>query len=533
MRSVGKGGHRKTRAEWLVAAGIVIEKAEEFGRCVETQEHSAAEILRGDKWFPVRDGGPVDGPVGLCYNASRIAGKEPMNPFLIRSVVYPIYRRLKGDHVLAHLGEMRRVQVWEPERIRKFQWDKVKRLLKYSHRHVPYYREMFNRVGASPEDLKTWDDLRGLPILRKKNIRENTDAMISEIYPRNRLHPNSTGGSTGEFLHFYVDRNASEARRANNARMNEWIDIRIGDKMAMLWGTAFDVRRSNRMIKGLRNWFSNTLSLSAYTMGAERVDEYITRLKRFKPDLMIGYPSALTHFSESMARRVNGIRPRAVLVSGETLYEWQRGVIEEAFSAPVYNHYGCREFGALARECKIRNGLHIACERALVEEELVTDPESGEQVTELLITDLDNFGMPLIRYAIEDIGSVTWERCECGLGLPRLRSAVGRIFDVVRAPNGNFLGGTFWTILLRKVKGIERFQVIQDRLDHITIAVIPTEEFSGETRRYVEEKVAEACGPDMHVGFDFRERLEATPMGKHRFVISKIGLRRAGEEGRP
>jgi phenylacetate-CoA ligase len=460
-----------------------------------------------------------------------------MNRFLIRKVLFPAYRALKRDRVLAYLAEMRRVEVMEPGEIRTFQWKKLRKLLEYASTHVPYYREMFRQLGATPGDFKCEEDLRRLPVLRKQDIRENSDAMISEIYPRGGMDRDSTGGSTGENLYFFVGREATQARRANNIRMNEWIDIELGDKMALLWGTAFDMEKSRKMVNALKSWLSNTLLLSAYRMDEDSVESYVERLKRFKPDLMVGYPSALTHFSSSMlAAGGNGIKPRAVLLSGETLYEYQREIIERAFGAKAYNHYGCREFGAIARECRLRKGMHITCERILLEEVPVAGSAGGEKVTELLVTDLDSFAMPFIRYAIEDMGTITWDRCDCGLGLPRLETAVGRTFDVVRAPNGNFLGGTFWTILLRKKKGIERWQVIQEKIDQITIAFIPTDEFSDDTRSYIIDKVREACGEEMRVRFELKPSLESTPTGKHRFVISKIGLRDEGapqETGQP
>jgi len=449
-----------------------------------------------------------------------------VNRFIVREILYPLYRRLKRDRLLTYLEEMRNVQRFGPDEIRQFQWQKLKNLLEYAAAYVPYYRRLFKDLGAQPGDFKSFEDFKSFPILRKCDIKANKEDLVSEVYPRRQLEKDSTGGSTGENLHFYVDQSSSQARRANNVRMNEWIGIRIGDRTAMLWGTRFDVERSKRIKGAIRNWISNTLLLSAYRMDASTVEDYVARLSRFRPDLMIGYPSALSHFAREMLRRsLTHVRPRAVLVSGETLYEWQREIIEEAFQAKVYNHYGCREFGALARECRARHGLHLAAERAIFEVEHVADSATGESVSELLITDLDNYGMPFIRYAIEDVGTITWERCQCGLGLPRLESTIGRTFDVVRAPNGNYLGGTFWTILLRKVKGIDRFQVIQEDLDRITIAFIPTGEFSDEARRYVLDKIREACGPDMKVCFELKPDLELTPTAKHRFVISRIGIR--------
>ena len=453
-----------------------------------------------------------------------------MNKYLIRKVLFPAYRAVKRDGVLDRLAEMHRVEKLDPDEIRRFQWEKLKALLEYSARHVPYYRDVFKRLGAEPGDIKTRKDLESLPVLRKDDIRANSDALISEIYPRSGLDPDSTGGSTGKNLYFHVCRESDEARRANNIRQNRWIDIEIGDKTALLWGTAFDLERAKKITNAIKYHFSNTLLLSAYRMDEDSLGDYVKRLRRFKPDMMVGYPSALSHFAASLIEAgETGIRPRAVLLSGETLYDHQREVMEKAFQAKVYNHYGCREFGAIARECKQRNGLHIAAERVLLEVNPVTDTAAGERVSELLVTDLDSFGMPFIRYAIEDMGSITWDKCPCGLGLPRLETAIGRTFDVVRAPNGNFLGGTFWTILLRKKQGIERWQVIQEKLDELTIAFIPTEDFSDEIRQYVIGKVREACGDEMKVRFELKPSLDSTPTGKHRFVISKIGLRAEAE----
>jgi phenylacetate-CoA ligase len=447
-----------------------------------------------------------------------------MNRFLTRKLIFPLYRALKRDGLSDYLTEMHRVEMTDPEEIRGFQWNKMIRLLKHASAHVPYYRELFKKLGASPEDFKTEQDLQSLPVLRKEDIRRNLDALVSEVHPRSDIDRDSTGGSTAENLYFFVGKEVRPARRANNLRMNEWIDIDVGDRTAYLWGTPFDMSESKKLIKVLRGRLWNDLTLSAYRMDEDTVMSYLDKLRKFKPDLMVGYPSALTYFSDSMLKTgVKGIRPKAVLLSGETLYDHQREIIEEAFQARAYNHYGCREFGGMARECRLRNGLHIACERVLLEALPVSGTSEAGEATELVITDLDAFAMPFIRYAIEDMGTITWERCGCGLGLPRLETTIGRTFDVVRAPNGNALGGTFWTILLRKKKGIERWQVVQEKPDEITIALIPTDEFSEDTRGYILEKVAEACGEKMRVRFEPRTSLDTTPTGKHRFVISKIG----------
>jgi len=449
-----------------------------------------------------------------------------LNPTLVRKVIYPAYRALKRDGVLRSGTEMRRIASLEPEEIQQYQLQKMQRLLAYATRHVPYYRRVFKDLDVRVEDFKQLGDLLRLPVLRKQDIRENLRDLVSEVYPKRHLRYDRTSGATGESLYFYYDRASSEARRANYVEMNRCIGIDIGDRIAYLWGRQFDVPRSKRLLNSLRATISNNLMLSMYAMDPKSLERYTEVLAKFKPHAIVGYPSALAHFAQAVAASSKqAFQPSAIVVSGEMLYDWQRETIEKAFGAKVYNHYGCCEFGAVARECRARNGLHVASDRILIEVVPVERSATGEEISELVVTDLDNYGMPFIRYAIEDMGAITWDGCECGLRLPRLHNAIGRTFDVIRAPNHNFLGGTFWTILLKTAKGVERFQVIQEKIDSITIAVVPTPEFSDESRAYISAKVREACGPEMEVHFDLRQSLEPAGGGKHRFVISRIGLK--------
>jgi phenylacetate-CoA ligase len=433
-----------------------------------------------------------------------------MNPFLIRKLIYPAYRAIKRDNVLGYLKEMRGVQLTEPEAIREFQWAKMKSLLEHAAARVPYYRRVFKNMGAEPGDFKTLDDLRSFPILRKSDVRENLEDLIAEGYPRAHLIHDETGGSTGQNLFFYIDRSASEAKRANAMRMDEWLDLRVGDRCAYLWGVRFRVTGLDRVKARVKNWFTNTIVLSAYRMDPDNVRRYLERLRRFKPAALIGYPSALAHLSQTVRDAgLEAFRPGLIMVSGETAYDWQRDIIEETFGAKVYNHYGSCEFGAMARECRRRDGLHIACERILMETSPIARSAGSDEIKELIITDLDDRGMPFIRYAIEDHGDIDWEPCGCGLGLPRL--------------NGNFLGGTFWGHLLKE--GVVKFQVIQDRLDHVKITVVPEGEFGEGNREYVLERVRAACGPEMKVEFEMALDIASTRTGKHRYIISNLARR--------
>ena len=138
-----------------------------------------------------------------------------MHPALVRRILYPAYRALRHDRVLAYLEEMRRIQVAEPEDIRRFRWEKLRTLLDYAARNVPYYRDLFKRMGVAPEAIRTETDFAALPLLRKRDILRDPEAFVSEVYPRSRLSRDSTGGSTGENLFFSVGREARQAASAN------------------------------------------------------------------------------------------------------------------------------------------------------------------------------------------------------------------------------------------------------------------------------------------------------------------------------
>ena len=444
-----------------------------------------------------------------------------MNPFLIRKLIYPAYRALKRDNVLRYRDEMRRVQVFEPSEIREYQWRKLRPLLEHAATRVPYYRKVFRQLGAQPGDFKSLEDISALPVLRKGDIRANVEDLIAEDYPRRHLSYDETGGSTGQNLAFYIDRESSRARLGNNIRMNEWVGIDIGDRWAVLWGVRFRVTRRERMLRALKNWFTNYIVLSTYKMDVDSVRGYLERLRRFKPRVIIAYPSALAHISQ--VARQQGLEPYSpgvIIVSGETLFEWQRHMIEQAFGATVINHYGSCEFGAVARECSHRKGLHVASDRVLLETLPIANAVAGEDAGEIVMTDLDNYGMPFIRYAIEDYGHVEEGHCACGLNLPRLSSMVGRAYDVIRAPNGNYLGGTFWGHILKA--NVEKFQIVQEEIDRVSIAVVPDGEFGDDNKSYVLERVREACGDRMRVEFDIRPEIEPTRSGKHRYVISRL-----------
>jgi phenylacetate-CoA ligase len=345
----------------------------------------------------------------------------PLFPHLVRNVIFPIYRGLRGDRLLPMLEELERNQWLTRAEIEEIQWRKVENLLGQAATHVPYYRKLLHDAGVKIEDIQNPNDFRDIPFLTKEIIHREGRRLVTTD-PFRRGNASSTGGSTGEPLFFYNDTFAGPIRRANTLRSYRWAKVDIGDKQAIFWGFALDRPMKERIKDSVKNYFNNIATFSTFDMSEETMRCYAARLRFYKPDYIVGYPSALTLFAEFCTQSAIAVtRPKAVFSNGERIFPDQRDILEEAFQCPVFERYGSSEFAGVAHECEEHNGLHIFNDLFLVEviHESGRPARNGE-IGELIVTDLSNLYMPFIRYRTGDLAVPTDRECPCGRGLPLL-----------------------------------------------------------------------------------------------------------------
>lgn len=444
-----------------------------------------------------------------------------LRAWLVSKPVFYAYHWLRRDGVVPAVRQLMASQWFAPAQLEALQQQKLQRLLQHAAAHVPYYREVFSRLGIGPDDLCKYEVFRRLPLLTKATIRENTPALCAENATPGDFIPNSTSGSTGEPLRFFNDRRLAGWRQAVVWRNQAWVHSLYSDREAHLWGAQIDLARAARLRERLHGWLHQTIMLSSYDLSDASMAQYAERLRRFRPRLLISYPGALATFCQYLEQhglRIPGLR--AVITSAEQLHDWQRSLIERTLAVPVFDRYGCREFGNIAHECDRHQGYHVNVERFFVE--ILDDagaPVAPGEIGNLYITDLDNYVFPFIRYAIGDRAVAAAHACGCGRGLPLIERFEGRVLEVVRCPNGNRLGGTFWTITLRRIPGVRRFQVEQTGPADLVIRLVmapeamPVEE--GTVRAAIEEK----CGSEMKVRFKYVDEIPLTRSGKDKLVI--------------
>jgi phenylacetate-CoA ligase len=447
----------------------------------------------------------------------------PLSQAFVRNLMYPVYRGLRHDHVLAVIRDLKKNQWTTPEEFADRRWQHMKTFLREISTNVPYYRDLFRRTGLHVEDIREPADLLNLPFLTKEDIRGAGASMITEDPGRTGVGSN-TGGSTGEPLYFYCDASSGPIRRAVGVLGYGWGDIDIGDRIAYMWGFHLDKPLKERVIRASKSYFNNKLELSSFNLSQESMEKYAKMLGTFKPDAIDSYPSVLAVFADFCKNQgISNIKPRAIFLSGERTYPYQGEVIQEVFGCPMFNRYGSNEFSIIAQDCERHEGLHLLNPSLYLEviHESGRPAASGE-IGEVVMTDLANLYMPFLRYRTGDLAVPTIRQCSCGRGSPLLDRIEGRVFNVVVTADGRSAGGAFWTYLSRFVPGIKQFQIEQNNRNGVVFRIVRGPDWRNEFTRRLELKIKDNLGERFKVDFEFVDDIPRTPAGKFRFIWSRI-----------
>lgn len=444
----------------------------------------------------------------------------------IRRQVMKVYQLATGRYVLNRLDELNRTQWLSRDELLALQRDKLHKLLVYAYEHVPYYRRTFDRVGFQPDEvLADLASLHKLPLLNKAIIRENFDDMLTaESQLRARMSQHTTGGSTGHPLIFMEDTNFRDYFTADVHRHLSWGGWQFGQSHAYIGGANFEVSNAQSLRARLMNWTLNRFTTNAYVLSEESMHAFVDRIRRRHPYLLYGYASTLYHFAKFVRQNnFDDIKFHSISSSAEVLYPQQRQLIEETFGCKVFDRYASLELGALGSQCEFQTGLHISVESAYVEilDESGRPTRPGEPGN-IVVTNLNNYGMPFIRYCIEDIGA--WHRddqCPCGRALPMLKLIQGRRIDMFKTKDGRTVWGGFASPMFG-MEGVKRFQVVQKSLDLIVVRIVKEGKLDQARLDTIERSVKIAMGDDVEVRFEFLDEIPVLDSGKYRYVLSEI-----------
>jgi phenylacetate-CoA ligase len=446
-----------------------------------------------------------------------------LHAILVRTVISPLWARWERSPYLRHLRWLRAHQFDGPEVVRERQWTAVKHLLRHAYASVPFYRQRLDRASIDPSQIKDFDDFTRVPVLTKDDIRAHGQELLSTRYAGAPLTCKKTSGSTGTSLQVWVDEESLQWKRACTLRSDEWSGWRLGERVARLWGNP-DYRR-----RGLRGRLRNGLLDRAYYLDTLKMDEaalarFAAVLRRKRPPLVFGHAHSVYLFAEYLRRQGRcDIRPRGVITTAMVLHNWQRRVIEEVFGCRVTNRYGCEEVSLIACECDRHEGLHLNADGVYVEILRDGQPVPPGQPGSVVVTDLTNRAMPLLRYQVGDVAVWSERRCLCGRGLPLLERLEGREADYVVTADGELISGISLTEnFALHVPGIAQLQIIQETVRRFRFRLVRGPDFGPASLGRLGQLVGECFGSGVDFECDYVDRIPQEPSGKYRFCISRV-----------
>lgn len=440
----------------------------------------------------------------------------------ISGVVFPLHERLKRHDTVAVRRTMEASQWWPLQRLQQFQLDRLRNFLSTIGASVPYYSGLFARERFDPAVVSTVADLQRLPFLDKATIRANIDALK---YPHARgLARFNTGGSSGEPLVFHIGLERVSHDVAAKWRATRWWGVDIGDPEVVVWGSPIELGAQDK-VRRWRDRLMRTELLPAFEMSPARIEGFIQRIRKRRPHMLFGYPSALNHIAEHALMRgvaMNDLGVRVAFVTSERLYDNQRQMIERVFGCRVANGYGGRDAGFIAHECP-HGGMHITAEDVIVEiigndGRPVPDGEAGEVV----ITHLATRDFPFVRYRTGDIAVCSSAACTCGRSLPLLAEIQGRSTDFVVAVDGTVMHGLSLIYILRDLAGVKAFKVVQHDLHHTSVQLVTGDGFAASQVTSIVQGFKRRLGVDVHVDVQQVEAIAPERSGKFRYIVSHV-----------
>ena len=329
-----------------------------------------------------------------------------------RYLFLPLGDLVYGSCVVAKLKEMRHNDHLTEKEIRNIQDEKLQRLVQHCYKTVPYYTKLFDRLGIKPEQIRTREDLKVLPVLTKQIIRDNYNDLFSTSVDPKRLRNKSTGGSTGTPLKFCTDYAEWSSWKASTLRAWEWYGLHLGDKIFSLGGNSINQKNNIFSFKGLYDRIiMRNNKFSSADVSDECMQRHYNTLMKLKPSAIRGYGSALYILARYIEKNNLPVCPvKVVLTTGEVLVPDYRRKLQEVFKAPVYDAYGAGDGGILSHECPKHEGLHISEESCIIE---ITDEQGNPKpdgiTGQVCTTDLDNYAFPFLRYLVGDMAYIKKE----------------------------------------------------------------------------------------------------------------------------
>jgi phenylacetate-CoA ligase len=441
-----------------------------------------------------------------------------------RSPLIQLLLSLSKKKISSYLKEIEYVSYLSPDKIKSYQDAKLSKLLLYAYHHVPYYREILADTYRARDGAVEGALFQKIPVLTKDIIRSRFDALVSTGVSPRSWYRNSSGGSSGEPVSFFQDKEYLAWNIAYKLFIKKIGGQSAGDPELRLWGSERDILEGKEKLSvRLRNWLYNRRELNTFSVSDEEYSRFIADWNSFSPEWVEAYVQSIYDFALFIeSQKASVYSPRGIVTSAGTLYPDMKDKLQDLFKCPVFNRYGSREVGDMACSCKASDFLHLAEWAHYFEilDESLRPARPGEIGT-VYVTLLTNFAMPLIRYKVGDAavqgdGAI----CSCGLKTRRIQKVIGREVHIFKTRVGRKIDGEYFTHLFYHKAWVKKFQVVQKTYDLILIKIVGDENSSEQ--REIEHAIRVVMGNECQVQWEFVAAIQPLASGKFLYTVSEV-----------
>lgn len=416
---------------------------------------------------------------------------------------------------------------WDAGKWAEFQVARLRSLLEWAVKTVPFWQTWQRDSHWSPADLRVIADLQYLPTMSKADLQEKLHTYTSQAIPSTKRIYATTGGSTATPIGFFEEVATPVAREhAYLDHVRGQLACTEHDAHAIVGGAFVGDPDRGRLWDYNPIW--NELAVSSYHLDEDHLPLIWNRLIDFGPSYIEGYSSALTQLAEYAAMGGQPIRNlKAVFARSENLYPYQRERISRALHVPVLNWYGHAEKAVLAAECPAHMGYHVFPSYGVVEllDRAGSPITTPGQVGEIVSTGFLNLATVFVRYRTADFASWMDERpCNCKSPTPRLSRIDGRLQEFVIGTAGRLISTAAINFHNAIFDRVRQFQFYQDTPGAVILRVVPRGAFGQADLLTIHQGVMRKLGSEMHLELQVVDRIPPAPSGKQRVVMQKLAV---------
>ncbi len=397
-----------------------------------------------------------------------------------------------------------------------YQLNELRKLVKHAKENCSFYAEFYKSID--PDDIKSLDDLKRLPVLTKDLVKANYKNMY--CIPQRGAVISATGGTTGSPLKMRYRRIDTQHRMA----CVDYFRAKAGFINMKMRKAAFNARgvtdSKETKVFSRSNYALKQRVYSAFYLSEANKQKYIDDLNRFKPQMLEGYASAITDLADFILRTGQKLlfTPIALFPTAETITPLMRETMEKGFGCKVYNQYASSEGAPLVTECP-DGVLHYETSTGIFEQ----IPDSNE----VLVTCFHTYGTPLVRYQIGDSLDMGQSKkefvCTCGSRMPIVKEIIGRGSNFLLSESGAKVSEAALSVLIKHYqKGVIKTQFIQHSHKEIELLMITDGEFSHAYEEDFRREFKELMGSGINLSFKYVDDIPKAASGKYMFLINNL-----------